>query len=99
MKSITFQPNDQKLFIINFEHYDDQVHRSTDTIYVLTRRSLTPKQVLAEFAKQHDIGTLLERVDGVPGIAEARYIQVGRAYKIKVTKEPSFANHSIVSLK
>ena len=98
MKRLTFQPNGQKLFIIEFEHYDDQVHRSTDTIYVLTRRSLTPKQVLAGFVKQHDVH-LLTLIDRVPGIAEARYTQVGRTYTIKVTREPSFANHSIVSLK
>lgn len=97
MRRFNFKPNGVKLFVIKFQHYDDYAHSSTDTVYAVTKKNLTPLQVLHGFVKDKEIRLNEWTIESGPDFAEATYTPMDRSYKIEVKKCPQFANHSVVT--
>lgn len=97
VRRFNFKPNGVRLFVIKFQHYDDRVHSSTDTTYAVTKKNLTPLQVLHGFAKDQGVRLNEHTIESGHDFARATYTPMDRSYKIEVNEYPQFVNDSVVT--
>ena len=94
--NLAFQQTGQTVYLIEFEHYDKNVHSSVDVTYGISETEFSAMRVLRQFALKKGLHLTTWSFKGGKDCAEATYNPMDRPYFIRVTKQTNTEVDSVV---